>query len=259
MGIANALWSVSTLKAEILGELNQDRNDAGTAPDRITNLCVEALRELWTMADWAFTLRSGTLSPIAGDQSEALAGDFREMHSYVLHDPDNEDTLTITRDRRKWQDYRGSIDTTVRGFPTLGVLNWDPVNSVWAVYFDRPCADGYAFAYEYAAECPLDLPTGHANLKGVSDVIPMPPTFHVGWHILALLKCQKEFRRDDVWQSTWRHFKSWLETQKAERDDPTTQDNEPIQEGYGDWGATLHNATLSDYGGADPGMLPGID
>lgn len=51
-------WSVDTLKNQILGELNQDRNaSGGSVPDRLENLVKEALRYVWMVQDWIWQLK----------------------------------------------------------------------------------------------------------------------------------------------------------------------------------------------------------
>lgn len=60
-------WTPNTLAAQILGELNQDRNaDGGTIPTRLLNCVMEAYEQLWETRDWTFRYDSDDSLPDAG-------------------------------------------------------------------------------------------------------------------------------------------------------------------------------------------------
>lgn len=116
-------WSVDTLGAQILGELNQDRNaSGGSVPDRLENLIKEALRYVWSVRDWNWQLKQANLSITAADTFEDLPADFREMHSWELQDVDESETLVLTADVRRWLEYNQTFDSTDTGHPVLGCI-----------------------------------------------------------------------------------------------------------------------------------------
>ena len=247
-------WSVDTLGAQILGELNVDRNAAGgTVPDRLRNLVAEALRVEWTIHDWRWQHREGTLTILTtdnGDTGVALPGDFREMHGSQMKKEDENEVLVFTEDTTKWQIARGHFKVTDADHPQLGCIMRDVTETdtfTWIAKYLPPVADkDYTFPFIYLTICPLDLedgaaapPAAHADYKADSDAIPMPPMFHEGWRLLASAKCHSVYGNEDSAHQAWAAWRQWLKQMIAENDETMTTDPDQIVDGYDDVGALM--------------------
>ncbi len=235
-----ALWSVDSLSAQLLGELNQDRNAIAAAPDRLKAIVVEALGELWDEYDWAFQQRQGTIELSADADSADLPADFSQMLSWVLQDPDKGETVRVVKDVKRWLRIKQGYSSDDTGSPTLAVIlrdTSDSNNFLWKIHFEIKADQAYSYPFLYKALCPLDLSSDHADYKGSSDVIPMPRALHHLWHLNARWRAQSEFRTDDEWVRTHRLYQQMLLRAKTEADRPA-EVMDPTQDGYMDWDAT---------------------
>lgn len=61
--MAFTAWTTDTLKAQILGELAQDRNVVATAPDRLENIVIESGMSVWYAHTWRHRKDNTTLPP----------------------------------------------------------------------------------------------------------------------------------------------------------------------------------------------------
>jgi len=250
-----ARWSISTLKAQVLGELNQDRNTQADAPDRLKNVVAEALRSMWRARPFAFREREDELAASDGDTTEALPGDFREMLSDNVKDVSKAQTLKFTTDRVRWRvhkDHGG--ENPPPGHPTLAIVRRDMTDTddmVWLAEFDRELDQDYTWPIIYLAECPIDLAPSHADFKDEDAIIPMPTEFHELWHLEALYRAQRAFRADDAWKSTYAHCKAVRAEVEPRHMAPHARPMEPIRDGYQDMDAVGYGD-----GGQDGSRLP---
>jgi len=259
-GTGQAEWSVNTLKAQVLGELMQDRNVESGAPDRLKNIVIQSLRAVWGAADWIFTLRETSLAATAADTEETLATDFGEMHSWVVKDVDHSAVMQFTTDARRWRERKSNIDTSATGHPEIGLIKRDTSDTddfIWKVYFEIACDQDYTWPYFYKALCPIDLPAAHADLKGEDDIIPMPLFMHELWHLDATWRAEKAFREDDSWKASKKLYDDRVDAAKVESDDPATLSSRTIQDGYQDWDSLPTTDTVP-YIGSDASRLPGL-
>ena len=250
---ATSQWSVNSMAQQILGELNQDRNTDADAPDRLTNIVVEALREVWDDHDWAFQLREGTFTIAADDTSKALADDFGEMHSWIVTDVDEGVVFRFTKNARRWKEHASGIDSSESGHPRLGLIIRDVSDTddfAWIVKFEITSDRAYSWPYMYKALCPIDLDSGHDDYKGESDALVMPKHMHRLWHLNALWHCQRAFKSGKDWKDTKTMYDAGLTRAIEEMDEPHTDLLEPGMDGYQDLDAVVSIAGRG-YGEGD--------
>jgi len=164
--IEKARWSVETVKAQILGELNYNPNSTSEAPDRIGHLVILSLRDIWTDFDWQFQLRLGALTAAAGDTSAVLPEDFGEMHSWSVKDEDESEELRFTKNSNQWLALKQGYKSTDTGHPELGWICRDMDDAdemVWKVKFEIASDAAYSWPFIYKADCPIDLPSTDAG------------------------------------------------------------------------------------------------
>ena len=98
-----ALWSVNTLAAQLLAELPRAAVGPGrTASDELKNIVRYALRHIWSVCDWVWYRKNGTLAIGAGDSVEDLPGDFRKLSSRWVKD---------NNEQSGWLYFTNSLDT----------------------------------------------------------------------------------------------------------------------------------------------------
>ncbi len=138
--------------------------------------------------------------------------------------------------------------TTNTDHPTLGLILRDMADAdemQWRVEFDIKADKDYSWPYIYKADCPIDLPSDHADFKTLGKTIPMPTAMHTLWYLKALYRCQRAFRKDDAWKDTVAEYARELKRARAEKDAPSTSNIEPLADGYQDVDATLGRGDLA--------------
>jgi post-segregation antitoxin (ccd killing protein) len=254
------MFSVDTLSADLVGEINVDRNaSGGTVPERFKSVVRGALRTLWTKRDWVWQLRVGSLAISAAASTATLATDFRKMDSRWLKDNEKYGWLQFTNSLYGWQEVQSQYSSTVTGQPEYAVITrnmTDHVNFLWYVHLTPTADQAYTYSYSYLARCPLDLAVDHADYKADSGEIPMEEFFSEGWRLLATVRLKKRFGTGEAWLLDQKLFGDWYE-QAVEENNETISDNiEQIVDGYGDMAAL--ESPGCGYSTLDFANLPGI-
>ena len=148
---ATARWSVATLAAHLLGEVNQDRAAAGTVPDRFSALVVEGLRTMWDAADWVWQMATTTLAISIGDSSEQMAEDFRKLNSKWVSDNEKSASgLVFTTSPHIWQRVRSEYKDDATGEPIIACILMDTSETATDRYKAMLCpTSSVANTYDY--------------------------------------------------------------------------------------------------------------
>ena len=237
--MAATKWTVTTLVAQILGELNQDRNADGTAPTRLLNLVREAYDSLWTRHSWSF--RRDTTN-ITGADATDLPSDFDKLVNRVAPETSGKGLLQITDDEDTFlAEFNKNINRT--DCPEWGIVR--PKGMVSSVFRYElamtPSPDtAYTFSLVYLTSVPALADGGDAQW-------PLP--FHMLWHNLAMARALRAFRRNDDWKEAFAFFNSELKQMIEENDRSVTPGVIPMEDGYHDLAALTSGHFLYGHGG----------
>lgn len=225
-------WTPTTLKAQIVGELNQARNAAGgTVPTRLANIITEAYEHIWYVQDWYFRRRRGTLTLAADDETEAMPTDFDKFDQKWLEENNDHGRLFITTDPQQFSDRLVELDAG-SGTPRIAIVEPSVSEGAWAVQMRLAPACSKAFEYYY-----YYLVTAPAVGATATPLWPTP--FNRLWHDLSLARAQRAFRRDDVWRETWAAFAGGMDHARSQNNETVSSSTPAIRDGYGDVGAML--------------------
>ncbi|MFH1496246.1 MAG: hypothetical protein ABII82_00335 [Verrucomicrobiota bacterium] len=232
-------WTTDTLAAHVRGELDVDPDAAGgTVPDRLIALVREAGLRLWTLVDWTFRRKQGTLTMVPGTETADLPDDFGELDHRWLRDVDEGATFRLTEDTALWQSVADEYESGDTGVPRLILCARDTDESdnwVWRAHMTPTPDSDYAAGFWYLTRDPWTVPD-----NGLSDDASptWPPTFHAGWRLLARYGALEAFSTDDERIArAGRNFARWLTAQQAERDETVSHPAEYIERAYDDLAA----------------------
>jgi hypothetical protein len=234
--VAEAAWTSWTtanlaLYASKLIEANADSSQtaAGAAALRIAAECGI---ELWTRYDWRFRRKLESLSLTAGTATVAAPADFGEFDQNWLCDYDKTDQkLRFTQDVRRFQAMSDQYVSGESGPPVLILAERDTSESAWAWRFRVTPTPDQAYTYTYWHVAADPWTTGSLT---VDDAPVWPPSFNLGWQLLTYARALQFYGNKDDAQKAWRAYEEWLESQREERDETMTLENDRIQDGYGD-------------------------
>ena len=220
-------WTLATLKAHILGELNQDRNAAGgSVPDRLGDIVHESFQELWYEHDWLYKRTIGSLVTVADTATVDLPDDFEKLDQKWLHENNRNGPLVFTDEAQPFEDQR-YVDIDRTGLPRVARIAPDTTETtkyVWQVEFTPTPLKVLTYRYIYLR---------HAIALDGDTAVLWPNAFHRGWHFLALARCQRAFKRDDSWQETFAAYNHWLTRAKQQNDETLRASTPVIRDGNG--------------------------
>lgn len=243
-------WSIDTLAAQLIGELNQDRNaSGGSVPDRLGNIVREDLRAHWTLEEWIFRRREGSLS-IAADATEAeLPVDFEKIDSAYLKDRDEAGWLRFTDNAAEALEEESCWQADDTDHPHLAVIVRDfadPDALAWKVKLIPKSDAAYTKPFFYFTLCPIDLPTTgygvgetdpHPDYKLAADLIVMPEEFHRGWHLRAAATAHSKFGDKDKAKDYRAQYAAWEKFAREELKEKIANQAARVRDAHGDLNA----------------------
>lgn len=234
-------WTVDALSEHFTGELAQDRNaTGGTVPDRQTRLVREAGQNLWTIEDWRYRWKPGTLTTVADTQTAALPSDFFELAQRWLRDPQVAayHKIRFFESPELYQaleDQWDSTDSDQYGEPRYAVIHEDTSQSTFTYYVRlAPTPDAvYTYPFWYLTADPFILGTTDDD-----EYVPWPKPFDDAWYWNAAWRVQRAFRGDDEWKATREVFQDAVKQLRMENDETMVRVMDRIRDTYKDFGST---------------------
>ena len=232
-------WTATTLAAHLRGEIDSDPDAAGgTAPDRILSEVRECGIELWTMRDWQFRRKSGTLTTVADTATVDAPTDFAEFVNRSLHETSFEaSNVQVTQNPDEYQKIAAQYASDDYQAPRILLVTRDTAESAWAWHFIlSPTPDQvYTYSYWYVVDDPW---TSGALADGSAPV--WPKSFNNGWSLFARYRLTSKYSSDDdAKRNARKDWERWFGDQTEERNQTIQTDNEFIGDGYGDVAHTL--------------------
>jgi len=218
-------WTPTTLTAQILGELNQDRNATGGAvPDRLKNIVYECYRRIWVAHPFPFRKRRAELTLTASTDTIALASDFEKLDQKWLEETSNYRKLRFTNDPQRFDSWR-QLRSGAEGEPFVALIEADESGGFQARVAPTPVS---ARTYIYYYICiPPDLAT-------TSSPTWVQTPFDDIWHQFALARAMRQLDRDSNWQEPYSAYKSAIAKAIEEHSETMVSDTPTINDGYGD-------------------------
>lgn len=167
-------WTVNSLADNLRGILDGDADaPGGTAPDRVKDIVREQGASLWTLRDWRFRLRSGTLAVASGKTMAALPGDFAEVdHRIIISDDDYGYPLILTEAAYKFQlGKQSGYDQSLGGIPRTGMVSkdWSRDYPYWYVQFEPTSDAAYDYPFWYMVADPWSRHQSYETDTGIDD------------------------------------------------------------------------------------------
>ena len=227
MAAAQQKWTLATLEAQIVGELNQERNAAGgTVPARLGNIVHESFEDLWEEHDWLFKRVAATLTLTADTATADLPDLFEKLDPKWIHENNDKGPLYFSDEAHPFEDQR-YLDKDITGYPAIARIRpkiTETTKYVWEVEVTPTPIDGMTYRYVYLQ---------YAMKLDSTTVVLWPQPFHRGWHHLALARCQRAFVRDNRWQETYAAYMHWLTRAKTQNDETLRASTPYIYDGNG--------------------------
>ncbi len=227
--MAGHTWTKTTLAAQIVGELNIQRNAAGgSVPDRLGNIILECFDDLYEREDWIFRRRADTttLVMVANDTKYTAPTDFGKLDPRWLGETSKESWLQFTDDEQFFARFQyDDIDRT--GRPRLALIRplitegeGEAADTYGYEFLITPTPDK---SYNYPLVYLCTVPT-----LGATDIPVWPTKFHRLWHHYALARAMRHFRRDpEAWKEAWAF--SQAEIKQAVKQNNETLVNRPTE------------------------------
>ena len=225
MAVSQQKWTLTTLIAQIVGELNQDRSAAGgSVPDRLSNIVHESYENLWEEHDWLFKRVTATLTLTADTATADLPDGFEKLDPKWIYENNDRGPLFFSDEAHPFEDQLFS-DKDITGNPRIARIQPDTTETdkfVWQVEVTPTPIEAMTYRYVYLRYAPaIDDDT----------VILWPQPWHRGWHDLALARAQRAFKADDSWQETFAAYNHWLTRAKHQNDETLRASTPSIRDG----------------------------
>ena len=230
MAAAQQKWTLTTLNAQIVGELNQDRSAAGgTVPDRLSNIVHESYETVWDEHDWLFKRVPATLALVANTATADLPEAFAKLDPKWIYENNDRGPLFFTDEAHPFED-RVFHDTDTTGDPVLARIQpktSDTDKFLWQVRVTPVPSAAMTYRYVYLRYAPAITTT---------TAILWPQPFHRLWHDLALARCQRAFEVGDDWIETFAAYKHGLGNAKRQNDETLRASTPRIRDSNNDRG-----------------------
>ena len=223
------------MTAQIVGELNQDRNAAGgTVPDRLGNIVHEAYEDLWEEHDWLFKRVTATLTLTVDVATVDLPDAFEKLDPKWIYENNRNGTLFFTDEVHPFEDHV-YLDADRTGIPCIARIKPDTTDTtkfVWQVEVTPTPNAAMTYRYVYLRYAPaIDTTTA----------ILWPQPFFRGWHHLALARSQRAFVPDNRWQESYAAYGHWLDRAKRQNDETLRAATAKIHDGNGYFASVASN------------------
>jgi len=218
---SGARWTVDSMALHMRNEFNVDRNaTGGSIPDHLTRTIRDAGQYIWTVEDWVFRLKRGTLTTVAESETADLATDFYKLWTPWLRDPqgDTLHTIVFTQDPTYYQrvaDRYDMTETADDAAPMVALIAPTSGSTFGREVYLAPRPDAeYTYPYWYLTSDPW-----LSGTTGDDEAPAWPKPYDDGWYMRARYKMQSIHRGDDSWRELRNGFLKWLAQTKKENDE----------------------------------------
>jgi len=233
-------WTITSLTAHLVGQLNFDPNAAGgTVPARMTNIVTRAYYDVWEASDWMFRKKLATLTLTASTVAADLAADFAKLDMQWLKENNHEGVLKFTQNVQYFQD-RLDLQSDTPGTPCIALLEPDTSDTekfAWRIRVYPTPDKAYTYPYVYLRTAP-DLAVG--------GVVLWPRPFYRGWELLAHYRVARAFKTDDSWKDIKADYKFWKADAISDKDEAMRADVSDI-DSNGDLAALASSNWIGAY------------